>query len=355
VSGNINRSEPFLGQPPIIFACDWPEGLKLLIDLGAGLEWDEYKTPIEMAFNLQYAVCVMSLLTAGCSLARISDCLKALADWPLNDPDRALVIQGLVQGLKHRRTCLGKLALENLAPPDYLRKPEVWGVLDTEAHAVASALEKSGIDVPKALEVPRSLKGVYHSIAEYEGLLDVAEAFWKAGFFDMDGRDVDGFTPLRRIWERQGSAYRSSESTIEMAAWLCEKSYLLSLGHGSRHAWHLDNLLVFCAEFGRRVHFDDLDWELERIRSSNASVMEFWSTIIFFQSPASHSCRCRCCAAGCSGLSQLFRSWSRGLTCYPPTPRRRMLWQLLSTFADDEFYATPFAYQVIRIELFSHL
>lgn len=209
------------------FAVLWPTGLRILIEKGANVNAEDHhsRRPIHLAVALGLADSVEYLIKADCALftppGHVSLLHSALNE---RNPEGQRILDLLVPVLINRHTRLLDLARE-LLPSSSFSELNIIRGQNKERYAprIIEILTSYGISVPEALELDG--KSFYDSLGAFSGINltpDVANAFWNAGFVDINEPNQNGLTPLLQSWFC---------ANFEMVAWFAEKGISLLSRH----------------------------------------------------------------------------------------------------------------------------
>lgn len=211
------------GQLPLHLSSNWPIGISLLLQYGAGATINQLDSkgflPLEYAIRLNCLPTVKMMLDADCALDS-RDMNRApknlFEDVAANRSDE--IMECLQDALVNRRNRLRDLAFTTLSSSDVASLGiSTTDVLDGKASGVFAALEQWNINIPAALTVSRFEKSVFHN--EYLSSTQ-CESLFTRGFHDVDSFCSEGLTPLmnvRYFW------MQSLEKSLQRLLWLISK------------------------------------------------------------------------------------------------------------------------------------
>lgn len=221
---------------------------------------------------------------------------------------RTGILDYLINVEVNRRRRLQALVIDHLAQSHTLRFLEEDRLLDANALDAVSALRKHNVSIPASLSFGCSSRTVYHL-----SLLttSVAEAFWKAGFRDINEPDCDGNTPLMAHYSRY-----TENDCLDLIDWFegkgvnvdetVEHIHSLAFFSGDDHP-----ALCPCSISGhtvlhviaKRVSFGVTLWP----RWSDSSLKTFQRIL---HNEKQDACKCACSLAGCRAVIVVIKSWS---------------------------------------------
>jgi ankyrin repeat protein len=157
------------------------------------------RQPIHIAVTLGITDSVRYLLTENCGISTppSSDSLLQLA-LKLQDPEKSQILRLLVPVLIDRHRRLQDMASNLLPPSVYFELELAPGKMhERKAPLMVERLIAHGLDVPQALELDGKS---FYNFADFFGdakmTPEIANAFWDAGFCDIDMPDENGVTPF---------------------------------------------------------------------------------------------------------------------------------------------------------------
>ncbi|KAJ9662518.1 hypothetical protein H2201_006006 [Coniosporium apollinis] len=332
-SGPLDERNVF-GHTPLHLTADQPETLALLLTSGFVTVVDDvdifgFPAAVHSGFRGNLAA-LRLLLDADCALYSSSDIdiLHLAIEYSWHDG----ILQTLIDELADRRKRLQELASDNLTPAvlEGLNLPN-RNTLDEQAHSVCQALECSGVHVPAAVRVPDYRTTVYHEKKEL--MIDQADKLYGAGFCDVDGLDVHGWTPLART--RLRDVYSRNE--YKLALWLLEKGANLTAelpdlpGRNDQeklgiwpwttpaHIWgsHLGDALVENQDYHNKTVTDSILTGTINLPPVSHDEQRLLATIL--EPRIFDKCRCACSSSGCSPAAVFMKRYKEQL-------RYRRLW-----------------------------
>ncbi|OQU98697.1 hypothetical protein CLAIMM_04441 isoform 2 [Cladophialophora immunda] len=309
------------GHSLLHLSCDWPLGLVILLKYGASSlvdRTDSYGlTPNNLLKESYSEIGSMVLIAAG---TRFTEGFLEIVTYRgmFRRPSQELS-DVAIEGLSYRRKQLQRLATLHLPQGEHSVVADTVKLLDENAAAVSSALEKSGIRAPEALFVPGSQTTLYHG---RELGVRTAQKLYDTGFCDFDGRDSRGYTPL--MGENWG--YHGAHS-FTYARWLCDRGANLlcqfppctssNCHEGDEHQRPIALQTIHSAAFriGEalfRGRWNSLDWE-----KSEQATLFLKILLTIASSDVSDGCSCACSSQGCTPvLNILDKSSPNGARSY---------------------------------------
>ncbi|KIW34645.1 uncharacterized protein PV07_01412 [Cladophialophora immunda] len=309
------------GHSLLHLSCDWPLGLVILLKYGASSlvdRTDSYGlTPNNLLKESYSEIGSMVLIAAG---TRFTEGFLEIVTYRgmFRRPSQELS-DVAIEGLSYRRKQLQRLATLHLPQGEHSVVADTVKLLDENAAAVSSALEKSGIRAPEALFVPGSQTTLYHG---RELGVRTAQKLYDTGFCDFDGRDSRGYTPL--MGENWG--YHGAHS-FTYARWLCDRDANLlcqfppctssNCHEGDEHQRPIALQTIHSAAFriGEalfRGRWNSLDWE-----KSEQATLFLKLLLTIASSDVSDGCSCACSSQGCTPvLNILDKSSPNGARSY---------------------------------------
>ena len=299
-------------------ACDWFEGLNILLDHGAKAIVNE-QSAVNYASALDYAIAAESLDTTRLLLqndSRLTNLGLRLSVMTRRED----IIELCISFLRDRRIQLRRTVLHFL-PKRVIESLSVAAdsLPDSNAHLLQNALRLYNIDWPYHLAVSMRAETVYHC-----GMDDLrsADALWNAGFRDIEGRDAWGLTPLM--------AYRAHQNfgeEIVYITWLLAKGASLETvsplcsaapHYQTSHIVARNLACSFCVSndrFSYSYAFPEEKSSLFRQILAGIPANQLATAVHIFNTQTPDSCCCGCSTGGCLPLKILlgrtFKSWRR--------------------------------------------
>lgn len=187
-----SNDEKFMfNQNLLHLACDWPEGLQILLSEGAGQQINQPDN--QGALPIAYA-CVCSNVSSMQVLFNAKSCLydiNAKEEWLEAETLLAHALRYgsfasqsfVANAITERRILLYKLATANLQPQVLESLNVIKGrTLDVYARDVCDELIRHGVKVPDYLAIHHDRGTIYRVTAMSTGIADV---FWQNGFLDI--------------------------------------------------------------------------------------------------------------------------------------------------------------------------
>jgi len=193
---NINKSTSGAANP-LLLSANWPQGLKLLLELGGerarsyiNATDDTFENPIYSAMHFGNARSVEILLQSGVAY----DFDQLCRHYSEHDEQSEEIIDMLVDGLVIARKELLACAIERL-PLDVISDIGLTpcDLLDEKAATVASALRHQGISLPSNVQ-SHSLR-LHGSVYEFCSI-HMAKRLYAAGFQAPNAFSPGGITPI---------------------------------------------------------------------------------------------------------------------------------------------------------------
>lgn len=359
------------GQLPLHLSSNWPIGISLLLQYGAGATINQLDSngflPLEYAIGLNCLPTVKMMLDADCALdsrdmnRAPKDLLEVVA---ANRSDE--MMEWLQDALVNRRNRLRDLAFSTLSLSDVATLGiSTTDVLDDKASSVFAALEQRNINIPAALTVSRFEKSVFHSdflsLPQYESL-------FTRGFHDVDSFCSEGLTPLMNLgylWEQ------SLEKSIQLGLWLISKGADLDREHQNYLVPCTTAAHIISSGLGNSIRFlvrGDLVSKFDRrsttiIYSGYPALEENHRLFVeqLFSKKTYDGCLCACSVHGCAPAIMMLKGLHLrlDLRAKDSTVRREMqLWVIgwMSHHVGVQFNGQPWLSQeIIRFETFERL
>jgi ankyrin repeat protein len=290
----LNRRSSVNGLAPIHFAVLWPAGLRMLLDRNVYVSpEDTYgRQPIHLAVALGISESVQYLLSADCGLftpPRDRSLLQHALMLP--SPQQSEILHLLIPALIERHTRLMDMAVMVL-PSFILSKLNLASGQRHEQRApsIIEALISHGVDIPRALDLDGKSFYYFSVMSENIHLAPkIADAFWNAGFQDIDTPDEKGATPYLQSWYC---------ANFEMVDWFVQRGVSIT-------SEHRDAPLTALHVYAKRLHYpggafaDDVD-----AVPTNQNYMEMIQKHL--EIPYDN-CICECSPRGCSPVKFLLK------------------------------------------------
>ena len=341
------------GWTAVHLSVRWPTGLLILVKAGADVDCVgtiDGKFLLDIAIETESVELLRILDEADCSFVKKSDSHQWYYLGKIESHDRRISLQGvypqerikhddrisalydelttattaktmmaelLVGFIANRRQRLCDLAFEK-APCSaltYLFPTETGEpyIMDEKGPRLALELTSRGITVPSPLDPGEKGETGYHAT---RGQPELAEILWKAGFRDINGRDLCNMTPLMCC---------PLETLLRFIGWCLGKGFELKLDVEQDRAWYgqnagrLDELKP-----GQPLNTKTIYRKIYALGGvanySSSSHRPFVKVLVsseidrqiaqsIFSATATDGCRCACSISGCTTRTFLFKGF----------------------------------------------
>lgn len=249
------------------------------------------RQPIHIAVTLGITDSVRYLLTENCGISTppSSDSLLQLA-LKLQDPEKSQILRLLVPVLIDRHRRLQDMASNLLPPSVYFELELAPGKMhERKAPLMVERLIAHGLDVPQALELDGKS---FYNFADFFGdakmTPEIANAFWDAGFCDIDMPDENGVTPFLQSWYC---------ANFKMVDWFAQRGVSMKSKHESASltALHL---------YAKRLYFPGTGFgrDVDAVPTN-----EHYMDVVQRELRIPYDdCQCTCSPGGCAPIKFLF-------------------------------------------------
>ena len=342
-----------VGWTALHLAVRWPTGLLILVEAGADVNCIgtiDRKSLLDIAIGTESVELLRILGEADCSFVKKSHSHQWHYLRKIESHDRRTSFQGehtrqrithhrkisslyqyhemttikttmaklLVGFIANRRQRLCDLAVEKV-PYSVLTcllptKTEEPYLMDEKGSRLALELTSRGITVPPPLNPGKKGETGYHAA---RGQPEITEILWKAGFRDVNGRDVCNMTPLMCC---------PLETLLRFISWCLGKGFELKLDVEQDRAWYsetagkldefklgqpLDTKTIY-----RKIYAlgDTANFSSSSYRSFDevlvSSEIDRRIAQRIFSATATDGCKCACSISGCTTRTFLFKGFN---------------------------------------------
>ena len=230
---------------------------------------------------------------------------------------KTMMAELLVGFIANRRQRLYDLAVEKVpysVLTYLLPKTDEPYLMDEKGSRLALELTSRGITVPPPLNPGEKEETGYHAA---RGQPKIAEILWKAGFRDVNGRDLCSMTPLMCC---------PLETLLRFIGWCFGKGFKLNLDAKQDRAWYredanklnefrpgqpLDTETIYRKIYALGNNEEDR-WEYGRsfVEMLVSSETDRQIAQRIFSAIATDGCKCACSISGCSTRAFLFKGFN---------------------------------------------
>ena len=295
-SPNQSNEEEAHGRlTPVELAIGWPNGLKMLLDVG-------YDADQALMLSMCEGDLVSTeMILAGDHFPRKDEAwTNTLFLLTVSSPE---IQQAVTNALLQRRSALAELAIKELSEEERSDLGLIGGrVPDEVAYRVYQELRKRTIDVPRTLnQASRSSTeeciSIYHNLFRYPSIPTprLLDFLYTNGFESTDSFDAEERTPLfmaclsvrHQIWH---------EGKVLSIRWLLDKGACPIFSRKDSYAYVLFYIAI---DFARSMR-DDLSTVFTHLKPLIQHAASICSLLY------SNSCRCYCSSGGCLPVHKLW-------------------------------------------------